>query len=335
LPAARYRERFDALDANDVQGHYELARWCRSRKRYDLLIEQCEYILKLNPKHVNAKLLLSIAKREQATGQPQDNLETDTDTAPKLIAEAGALQFVSEDDIQVLRFAELSRRFPERVSVRFHNDVLERFVQSKLRTGHWDRLDRIAFSRTKPWVKLHQIVRVPSIGPPAKKFDTSIDDEETSPADAYKDDIEIRSDPYVFARFRRVVLPIVMRGCATSGCHGSVNAPVFRLYRDAGLRERAVYTNFLVLDSLRSGKHKFIDRDMPADSLLLQYLLPEEMAEHHHTTKIKPVVRFRDDRNYLLIADWIGELRKPHTEYPLDWRPDGAWSAVNPATPVE
>ena len=43
--------------------------------------------------------------------------------------------------------------------------------------------------------------------------------------DLFADKVEIRTDPEVFVEFRRNVMPFVLRGCATNGCHGRPRYP--------------------------------------------------------------------------------------------------------------
>lgn len=65
-----YQRQFDALEPNDISGHYQLALWCKEKKAYRLLRKQAIYILRKNKDHEPAKLLLELASRElEAAGE--------------------------------------------------------------------------------------------------------------------------------------------------------------------------------------------------------------------------------------------------------------------------
>jgi len=129
----------------------------------------------------------------------------------------------------------------------------------------------------------------------------------------YADQIRIVDDPAVFREFRRVVLPEVMKGCATPACHGGSVSKGFRLVNEPRHATQALYTNFFILQ-WATGKdgRPVIDRKEPEGSLLLQYLLPAGEAQVSHPpaqVPIKPIVRGRNDRTYRAILDWIRSLR--------------------------
>jgi len=298
--AAEYAKRFNSLAPDDNAGHYALAEWCQQQRRFDLVTRQCQHILKRKPDHTNAKILLELARQESAKRRGRRGPHAPAD-APGTTRSARRAQLVSDADIQELRFAELQRRRPERVQVRFKNDLCKRFAEDMVRDGRFSRDDRITFLRMKPALRLALIV--------------------DQTGDALKQDIEIRSDPMIFRVFRKRVLPTVMNGCGTAMCHGGVKAPVFRLYNDAALSEEAMYTNFLVLEGLKVGERPLIDRDRPDESVLLQYLLPRDLARHRHSTEVDPAVRSKDDPTYVGITQWIARLRFPHFGYDVSWRP--------------
>ena len=301
---AEYDTRLAALAPDDINGHYALADWCRAKRRYDLVVRECQTVLRLKPGHTNARLLLDVAQQQLNRAGPTDRSRQ---TAP---ARGPGRQgdYVSEDDIQRLRYAELNPDRPERVQVRFHNRVTAEFVDLMVQQGKFNRRGRTAFLRSKPAEKLFIMLQ--------------------QDPEAYRDDIEIRSDPIVFAQFRKRILPTIMTGCATAMCHGGVRAPVFRLHGRKTRTERLVYTNFLILHSLTAQLEPevrgrpLINRDRPEESLLLDYLLPRAMARHPHPTDIDPIVRSKRDAKYLMVLQWISRL-DPRPNYDLDWRPPG------------
>jgi hypothetical protein len=298
-----YQHRFDALPADDVAGHYALAEWCSRQGRYDLLLRQAQYVLKLDPKNVNARLLQTIAlrnlndqRRAERPGKPRPGAR---DQGP-LISKAG---------IQRLRFAELLDLRPassgtnsprESVTVRFDKGVLTDFLDAMSDVPEFQgEANRERFLSLTPTQRV-QIIR-------------------QATGNTYADRIDILSDPLVFRRFRQV-LPLIERGCAAIGCHGGdTPAKPFGLRSSLAHPDQSLYTQFLILDRVSVGRNRLIDRDNPQDSLLLQYGLPTRYAQVTHPTEIKPLYpQGKDDVNYKLVSDWIRLLRTPRPRIGID-----------------
>ncbi len=140
----------------------------------------------------------------------------------------------------------------------------------------------------------------------------------------HADRINIRGDTETFGDFRKKVLPIVMRGCGRSGCHGGNATYYFRFPTGAQSADDFVYTAFYILDTIQTPKGPMIDRDLPEESALLKYLLaPADGAAPIHPvikhTKIVPAIESRDSREYRQIIDWISSLRVPKPEYKVNY----------------
>jgi hypothetical protein len=136
--------------------------------------------------------------------------------------------------------------------------------------------------------------------------------------------IRVRGDTETFNRFRRRVLPIVMRGCAKSGCHGGNATHAFRFPFGVPSSDDFAYTSFVVLDSIRTPHGPLIDRELPEQSVLLHYMLPATKAPSHRPLRgqpIPPTLRGTDDPEFKQIAEWIATLRVPHADYQLDFVP--------------
>jgi len=59
-----YAERSGALEADDLAGHLELARWCREKALSNEMRAECEAALKIEPEHEEAHRLLGHVKHE-------------------------------------------------------------------------------------------------------------------------------------------------------------------------------------------------------------------------------------------------------------------------------
>jgi len=310
-PVQEYRRRFARLEPKDVQGHYALAEWCREHEQYELLLSQAKQVLSLDPDHTNAKLLVTIAT------QKLEELRADG-PGPDQPGDRGRghAGFVTKKDIQELRFAELQdlpdpdRRLPrdemEFVRVRFAKDVINDFLGQM--SGHPDfsgRANRQEFLTRSPTEQL-QLIRRHAGG-------------------TYAERIETLSDPLTFRRFKRV-LPIILRGCATTGCHAGTNAAKpFKLQTARRNTDLNLYTNYLILDRVAVGRDRLVNRDRPQESLILEYGLPARHARKSHHPEIRPLFsRAQTDPNYAAVLEWIRMLRipRPRTGVVLEGYPE-------------
>jgi hypothetical protein len=82
-----------------------------------------------------------------------------------------------------------------------------------------------------------------------------------------------------------------------------------------------MYTNFLILQkySYKIGDrtYRMIDRERPADSLLIQFALPPNMASppHPQGQNYKGAVRTTSDNRLRSAADWISSLNPVVPDY--------------------
>jgi hypothetical protein len=294
-----HRERAGLLAPDDVDGHFALAEWLRSKGRYDLVRIHCNFILGLRPDHVNAKLLLAEAERRLA----RETEAPATRPAPRTLVPPPLL---SAHEINRLRLYELRLDgLPEDVAVQFRkertleSDLRERIAASEHRGPDWEAI----LARGRPNEKLHLIVRTTGL--------------------EYADRIDVRSDPEVFATFRRQVLPLINTGCARSGCHSGPSANALRLPVPPQPPNGLAYTTFLLLDQYETAAGPLIDRGDPRGSVLAQFMLPAALARHPHppvrNTRLVPVVESTADPRYRAVLEWIGALRFPHPRYKLDY----------------
>lgn len=156
----------------------------------------------------------------------------------------------------------------------------------------------------------------------------------------HADRIDVKSDPRVFADYRRNVLPLVLKGCVRSGCHGGNEAHVFRFPTGAQATEEFAYTSFLILDRGMTRLGPLINRAAPEESVLLKYMLPAKRGEPGHppTTsgRLTPVIETTRSREYTHVLEWISSLRQ-QSAYELNysgpgWLEDFSRTLVAPAS---
>ncbi len=235
---------------------------------------------------------------------------------------------VSQRDIQLLRFQELRRDGPaESVRVQFaggrerrefFREVLQELAQRPDYKPQWEDI----LLRGSAEEKLQLIV--------------------ATTGTRYVDQIAILNDPDVFATFRSRVLPLVVSGCARSGCHGGDDAEVFRLSSRARSDEAAAYTAFVVLNALMTARGPLIDRDDPQNSALVSYMLPTKENPRPHPPvsgkrRLSAAIRSRELPAYDMLVDWIDSLRTPFEGYGLEYSfdPNQPADADAPAEPPD
>lgn len=314
-PDDEYREMVAVLDGGDVAGHFAVAEWAAQIERWDLVIKRCRYILMFNRRHADARRLLEHARRRQALRIKTDVKKALTTRSSRPAAARPALApppRISKRDMLRLKLHELPTGEPaERVRVRFKRKrigagVLTRFAtEMRNREGYtrdWER----RFRRAKPYEQLRQIVAASGV--------------------QYADEIDVAGDTAVFRSFRRNVLPLLVRSCAKTGCHGGSTARVFRFPNTPRLGDEYVYGSFLILDALETRYGALIDRELPETSALLGFMLPQAASSTPHPQpkqrrrKVNPVLRGEADRNYARVLDWIASLRTPRPRYELDYK---------------
>lgn len=217
------------------------------------------------------------------------------------------LRKLTNEEIQRIRFKEL-RAFrletdqPDRLTVRIPRKVVQDFLLEM--EGHPDfrgDASRRAFYRLTPPQKLHFIAKYKG--------------------EMFMDRVDIRTDPEVFLVFRRQVMPIVLRGCATAGCHSPTfdDEAFFGLFKDPKRLAETTYANFIILNDLAVNGEAVINRAQPQNSLLLSYMLPHEEVKmdlrHPGDVEYLPVYQSRRAPGYRRIERWIASLRVPAPDY--------------------
>jgi hypothetical protein len=201
------------------------------------------------------------------------------------------------DAEEINRIRQLLMDSNEQIQLRFEHDVLRRY----------------ASATSRPWEDFNQ----------ESHFQQAMEilhDSDTS----YTRDVRVLSDPLVIAEFKARVLPMIVKGCGSNGCHGSVDVGGFYLsYRLGNAAE--VYADYDVLrkyvktvENNRSSmfaepiKHYMIDTDQADKSLVVQYALPPAMAEmpHPQVKNWRPMVMDKSEMRYQELIRWIGELKE-------------------------
>lgn len=314
----RYLELREALPEDDVEQRLMLVQWLLNRRAYRLALHECERVLeidKANPdalrlhRHLEAQLALlrgrdsrSRTPDERAGNEPQKDPEHRRDERfPRL----------AREQINLIKVFELDLRDPPRMRIDREtiDELLERYADHELIPSSPEA--RRALYR-KP---AHQIVDL--------MF-------RLRARDLYAR-VEVLGHPESMQRFRDDVhRGWLMRGCATSRCHGGQAAGRLWLYNQHVNSEPTVYTNFLILERFRLDDGEPLMRyDEPEKSPLLQMALPRARSSHPHPpiNELGREIRFRaplssrDSDGFRDAIRWIKSMYQPRPEYPITYSP--------------
>jgi hypothetical protein len=134
--------------------------------------------------------------------------------------------------------------------------------------------------------------------------------------------IEVDEDPASIAKFRtRVHNSWLIGNCATSRCHGGVDAGRFFLYTGNAKDQRIRYTNLLTLLNFKVDGKPMVNFEDPPNSLLIQYALPRTTARYPHpdVKGWKPVFSNSTPQLMQDTLDWIRSMYQPRPDYPVKY----------------
>lgn len=215
-------------------------------------------------------------------------------------ARAGIGRLVTPEEMNLIAQDEWQQG--QLVHPTFRNDVRRKYVAQQ-------GIEPVTFNRLTPPQQAWAIVKN---GTPEMRKDV------------------ILSDPPVILNFKKVQQSILSTGCAS--CHsGDKAAGTFSLHFPAD-SQAATYTNFLILQKynqkIGDRLYSMIDRERPADSLLIQYAVPLEMGNppHPKAANYRGVVHTRNDPRLKNAQDWISSLSPvapDYSEIDLTGKPSG------------
>jgi hypothetical protein len=211
----------------------------------------------------------------------------------------------------------------EQVQVQFINDVKHRYQQNS-------GIAAQEFNKMTPLEQAHEIL--------------------ANGGTKMHSDVLIKTDPASLGQFKRDVQRNILPGCATTACHGTFGkAGNFFLHNPAA-KEPETYTNFILLQNypITAGEknpeqaratidgrdYAMIDRQKPANSLLLLYGLPQKDSPlaHPDAQGYKPMFKGRNDSKYQLIYNWMHDTLAPVApEYGIDLTKDADEATTRPS----
>ncbi len=314
--AADIESRWKNLKPDDLRGRMALGKEAFEARQYLLARKILQEVLDIDPNNRAASDLYDLSRaqidlehKHAANGEAAAPVAATAPSAHIPALFTNERRFVSLADINNIREMEISPR-DANIRLRVDPDVIKRFTIGT--DIHPDEF------RSRP--PLEQFLAIRESGRP----------------DLLRG-VHVLSDPQTIIEFRRDVQPPILAGCAAANCHGApAHAGNFQLLGDN--TDPAVYTNYFNLSAYtknlpaapgvfgNGAEHKLIDRAMPENSLLLQYLLPPELAAIPHpqikNVAYRGVVRGKDDARYQRIGNWIANVLSPtESQYTVLYKP--------------
>ncbi len=309
-PVDEFAQRWEKVDKKSASDLVALASWADEKGLLEQATKTLKAALKVAPKNERAKLLLKVveakieAKKNEGSGENGNGGKEDDQVTvdgqrldPKWLA--------SMEDIYRVRLEEI--RPDERVTVKYENDVLDRFIRmmegiEEFKQPRFDQTFR-GWPRSK---QLHYIL---------DKIDRN--------NDAIKNDIHIVVDPKFMIEFRNYIYPVVRQFLDSPKVRANrEDVGGLRLLTVGGRNIRVDYTNYLILYGFKFKGQRMIDRDVVEDSLILQWGLPRDIARYPHPVEQPPTFSSTKSAQYRRIEKWIQQLKRPvEADYDLKWKP--------------
>jgi hypothetical protein len=308
-----------------------LARWLADQDRLDLAITELEALLRDGDveearemlREINARVKLELAVKESKENSKKKAASKAADAAAAeqaKTADAGSnsakpaprgapttremlpKDLLSNEDVNLVRVYEIDFKDPPRLTV-----SPEGVRQLILRYGSSALVPATTQERNALYSKSSvEIARL--------MFDLKA-------RDLYNY-IEVEEDPTSVAKFRtRVHNSWLISNCATSRCHGGVDAGRFFLYTGNAKDQRIRYTNLLTLLNFKVDGKPVVNFEDPPDSLLIQYAMTRSSARYPHpdVKGWRPVLSTTTPQLLQDTLDWIRSMYQPRPEYPVKY----------------
>lgn len=324
---SRHRQMRSAIEDSDTDQLLSLTEWLVRRRRFELAKTEVDAILERSPESgparrmrdmIGTQIMLRDAAPADATDPQQAAVlkpisEAAEVTGPEqAVAGVSAIPLLSGEQINLIKVFEvdLTRPPPMTVPRDAMSRVLEQYAGHPLVPGASEGRDAIL--RQTPVEQLNLLFQLKA-------------------RDSYGL-VKVQGQPESMAKFRDTVLTtFVLNGCATSACHGGLEAGRLVLMNRRPNSDATVYTDFYILENFRTSSGKpLIDYDNPERSALLQYGLPraDSLAKHpvvpkgeNNTDAWKPAFKSPADRRYTDTIAWIKSMYRPRPDYQIDYKP--------------
>lgn len=311
-PRQTYERMKEQIKPDQFSDRFKLCRYLYDNKMYEecreelvSLLEAVElYEAKELLRTVDAQLALQPAKSTSPDGDPltEDSPDEESYVDDR---EKRPTRILSPEEVNIIRVFEIDFRKPPKIVIApdLIREMIEKYSASDLIPASAE--GRTALFREEP-VKLLRLL-----------FDLRA-------RDLYPK-VDVLTEPASLNQFRRRVHNTwLINNCATSQCHGGVDAGRFFLHGRSARSTQVRYTNLLLLERTKiPGRPPLIDWEKPRDSLILQFGLPRSEARYPHPD-VKGWKPAFNPANRRLIDDfvkWVEMMYQPRPEYPVELSP--------------
>lgn len=319
----RYEQFKAQLQPGQTRRHLALCQWLVDNRRWELARTELEALLDHEQDHEARKLLNLVeaqltlqhggfrtteeqrAAQQNAKQQEQSGPVYDADLLPK--------KLLTDEDVNIIRVYEIDFNDPPRMSIppETIRTLIERYGTSELMPA--SQTERTALFRADKADIAELIFRLRA-------------------RELYSQ-IQVLSEPPALNQFRlRVHDAWLINNCATSRCHGGLDAGRLFLHNRNYRDDRVRYTNLLILEQMElDPKWPLINYEDSMMSLIIQHALPTHAARlpHPDVPGWKPVFTRGNRRTLDASLQWIRSMYQPRPEYPVEYDPP----KINQPTP--
>jgi hypothetical protein len=287
------------LRDGDVEEAREMLREINARVKLELSVKESK---ENSQKKAAAKAADAAAAEQAKTADASSNAAKPAPRGAPTTREMLPKDLLSNDDVNLVRVYEIDFKDPPRLTV-----SPEGVRQLILRYGSSALVPATTQERNALYSKSSvEIARL--------MFDLKA-------RDIYNY-IEVEEDPTSVAKFRtRVHNSWLISNCATSRCHGGVDAGRFFLYTGNAKDQRIRYTNLLTLLNFKVDGKPVVNFEDPPNSLLIQYAMTRSSARYPHpdVKGWRPVLSTTTPQLLQDTLDWIRSMYQPRPEYPVKY----------------
>jgi len=293
-----------------------LAEWLQARERYALALTEVLRALTINPDHGGARRLRSVLEQqillrskvqEAPTPEEAPAIETATPSRPR----PGEFPLLDPAKINLMQVYETN--LADRPRLTIPREAVLKMLEAN--SGH-------------PLVPVTREGREAILRKPATEI---LDLMFRLQARETYGQVEVIDQPRSMKLFRDDVHRTWLMSCATTACHGGLEAGRLVLHNKAPNSEASVYTNFLILSRfVTSSGRPLINWDNPERSPLLQYGLPREDSLFPHPVSPrgsaghdawKPEFRSIEEKLFTRSVEWLNSMYKPRPAYSFEYAP--------------
>jgi len=332
-------ERYKALRAtladDDIDARLSLVEWLRARKAYTLALKELNSILLIDPNNPHAKLLHTwlaeydkLSERNktqpdktQVEKQPDEQGQTARpDKTIEYQIKRNELPTLSDEQLNMMRVFEIDLRNPPRLKI--DDEIMLELM----------RRNPDAFSPNKD--ERNAVLDLPEIEKLKLLFSLKA-------RDLYPK-VRLLENPDSLERFKDQVhhgRGWLINACASTRCHGGVDAGSFQLINERPNTDETAFTNLYIIErtKLSNGLPLINYRDPERSPLLQMAMTPSnslvphpEIPRGYPGSGYRPIFRNTRERKYQQAMDWIRSMYQPRPEYGFEYPPKPAQTPQNP-----